>query len=154
HAPAGAPLFPGAPRRDHAAMARRKVLVLDVVGLTLDLLPHAPHLKEVASRGFVAPMDGVLPGVTCTAQATLLTGALPREHGVVANGWYFRELAEVALWRQSNALVQGSQLFQELAQATPPATVANLFGWFNMYSAATWSVTPRPHYPADGRKVA
>jgi predicted AlkP superfamily pyrophosphatase or phosphodiesterase len=134
-------------------MARRKVLVLDVVGLTLDLLPRAPNLKALAERGFAAPMDGVLPGVTCTAQATLLTGALPREHGVVGNGWYFRELAEVALWRQSNHLVQGSQLFEELARATPPVTVANLFGWFNMYSAATWSVTPRPHYPADGRKI-
>jgi predicted AlkP superfamily pyrophosphatase or phosphodiesterase len=98
-------------------------------------------------------MDGVLPGVTCTAQATLLTGGLPRDHGVVANGWYFRELAEVALWRQSNHLVQGHQLFEELAQRSPPVTVANLFGWFNMYSAATWSVTPRPHYPADGRKI-
>ncbi len=118
-------------------MARRKLLVLDVVGLTLDLLPHAPNLKELAGRGFVAPMDGVLPGVTCTAQATLLTGSRPRDHGIVANGWYFRELAEVALWRQSNALVQGSQLYEELARATPPATAANLFGWFNMYSAAT-----------------
>jgi predicted AlkP superfamily pyrophosphatase or phosphodiesterase len=98
-------------------------------------------------------MDGVLPGVTCTAQATLLTGGLPRDHGIVANGWYFRELAEVALWRQSNRLVQGRQLFDELASCTPPVTVANLFGWFNMYSAATWSVTPRPHYPADGRKI-
>ena len=134
-------------------MARRKVLVLDVVGLTLDLLPCAKNLKALAERGFAAPMDGVLPGVTCTAQATLLTGVLPREHGVVGNGWYFRELAEVALWRQSNHLVQGPQLFDELARCTPPVTVANLFGWFNMYSAATWSVTPRPHYPADGRKL-
>src|SRR5262252_5171829 len=87
--PEAAPLFPGARRRDHAEMARRKVLVLDVVGLTLDLLPRARNLKALAERGFAAPMDGVLPGVTCTAQATLLTGAPPREHGVVGNGWYF-----------------------------------------------------------------
>jgi predicted AlkP superfamily pyrophosphatase or phosphodiesterase len=134
-------------------MARRKVLVLDVVGLTLDLLPRAKNLKALAERGFAAPMDGVLPAVTCTAQATFWTGGLPRDHGVVGNGWYFRELAEVALWRQSNHLVQGRQLQYELAACTPPVTVANLFGWFNMYSAATWSVTPRPHYPADGRKI-
>src|SRR5262245_19552221 len=151
--PEVAPLSPGERRRDHAAMARRKVLVLDVVGLTLDLLPRAKNLKALAERGFAAPMDGVLPAVTCTAQATLWTGGLPRDHGVVGNGWYFRELAEVALWRQSNHLVQGKQLFDELAACTPPVTAANLFGWFNMYSAATWSVTPRPHYPADGRKI-
>jgi predicted AlkP superfamily pyrophosphatase or phosphodiesterase len=139
--------------RSCAAMPRRKLLVLDVVGLTLDLLPHAPRIAAVAREGFVAPMDGVLPGVTCTAQATLLTGVLPREHGVVANGWYFRDLAEIWLWRQSNHLVQGPKLLDELAALAPPVTTAKLFWWFNLYSAATWSVTPRPHYPADGRKL-
>lgn len=134
-------------------MAAKKLLVLDVVGLTLDLLPHAPRLSALAREGFVAPMDGVLPGVTCTAQATLLTGALPREHGIVANGWYFRDLAEVWLWRQSNHLVQGGKLLAELAGAQPPVTTANLFWWYNLHSRATIAVTPRPHYPADGRKL-
>ncbi len=135
------------------AMANRKLLVIDVVGLTLDLLPHAPRLAALAKEGFVAPMDGVLPAVTCTAQATLLTGALPRTHGIVANGWYFRDLAEVWLWRQSNHLVQGDKLLAELAVATPPTTTANLFWWFNLHSGATQSLTPRPLYPADGRKI-
>ncbi len=134
-------------------MAPKKLVVVDVVGLTLDLLPHAPRLAALAREGFVAPMDGVLPGVTCTAQATMLTGGLPRDHGIVGNGWYFRELAEVWLWRQSNHLVQGSKLWDELAALEPPMTTANLFGWFNLYSAATWSVTPRPHYGADGSKL-
>ncbi len=136
-----------------AEMVKRKLLVLDVVGLTLDLLPHAPALRRLAEEGWVAPMDGVLPGVTCTAQATLLTGALPRTHGIVANGWYFRDLAEVWLWRQSNHLVQGAKLLAELAASEPRVTTANLFWWFNLHSGATWSLTPRPHYPADGRKI-
>ena len=134
-------------------MTRQKLLVLDVVGLTRDLLRHAPRLHALAGRGFVAPMDGVLPAVTCTAQATLLTGALPRTHGVVGNGWYFREQAEVWLWRQSNHLVQGQPLLRELAELEPPPTTANLFWWFNFHSGATFAVTPRPHYPADGRKL-
>jgi predicted AlkP superfamily pyrophosphatase or phosphodiesterase len=138
---------------DHGRMARRKLLVLDVVGLTLDLLPHAPRLRALANEGFVAPMDGVFPAVTCTAQATFLTGGLPRDHGIVGNGWHFRELAETWLWRQSHALVQGRKLWEELAALAPPVTTANLFGWFNLYSAATVSVTPRPHYLADGRKI-
>jgi predicted AlkP superfamily pyrophosphatase or phosphodiesterase len=134
-------------------MARRKLLVLDVVGLTLDLLRHAPRLNALAAQGFVAPMDGVLPAVTCAAQATLLTGAPPRVHGIVGNGWYFREQAEVWLWRQSNHLVQGSPLLRELAERSPATTTANLFWWFNFHSGATFAVTPRPHYPADGRKL-
>ena len=52
----------------------------------------------------------VLPAVTCTAQATL-TGLLPREHGIVGNGWYFRDLAEVLFWQQSNRLVQGEMVW-------------------------------------------
>jgi predicted AlkP superfamily pyrophosphatase or phosphodiesterase len=35
----------------------------------------------------------------------------------------------------------------------PGFTCAKLFWWYNMYSSADWSVTPRPTYPADGRKI-
>ncbi len=31
-------------------------------------------------------------------------------------------------------------------------TCANCFWWFNMYSSVDYSITPRPMYPADGRK--
>jgi len=134
-------------------MTEPKLIVIDVVGLTPDLLTHAPRISALAAEGFMAPMDGVLPGLTCSAQATMLTGVLPREHGIVGNGWYFRDLSEVWLWRQSNHLVQGPKLPDELAARTPPVTVAKMFWWYNMYSAATWSLTPRPEYPADGRKI-
>jgi predicted AlkP superfamily pyrophosphatase or phosphodiesterase len=33
-------------------------------------------------------------------------------------------------------------------------TTAKMFWWYNMYSSADLSVTPRPLYPADGRKLA
>ncbi len=130
-----------------------KLLVIDAVGMTLGLLEHAPRLNDLARRGFIAPMDGVLPAVTSTVQATMLTGTLPREHGIVANGWYFRDLAEVWLWRQSNHLVQGSTLLHDLVHRPRPSKVAKMFWWFNMYSPAQISVTPRPQYPADGRKI-
>ena len=79
----------------------RPLLLLDIVGLTHQMLgPNTPHLQELATSGFARPMGTVLPAVTCSAQSTILTGTLPREHGVVANGWYFRDLAEVWLWRQ------------------------------------------------------
>lgn len=130
------------------------LVVIDVVGLTPALLgPHTPHLNALLADGFLAPLDGVFPAVTCTAQATMLTGTLPREHGVVANGWYFRDLAEVWLWRQSNHLVQAEQVWQALRKQVPGFTCAQTFWWFNMYADVDWSVTPRPIYPADGRKL-
>ncbi len=129
------------------------LLVLNVVGLTPELLPHAPRLSKLARDGFSTPLQPVLPAVTCSAQSTILTGAAPSEHGVVANGWYDRERAEVAFWKQANGLVSGEMVWDAARARDPRATSANLFWWFNMYGSATYSVTPRPAYPADGRKI-
>ncbi len=129
-----------------------RVLLLNVVGLTPELLAHTPRIAAVGADGFVAPMTPTLPAVTCSAQSSMLTGSLPREHGIVANGWYFRELAEIWLWRQSNHLVSGEKLW-DVARQRFGATTAQMFWWYNMYADVEWSATPRPVYPSDGRKI-
>ncbi|MFV1996076.1 MAG: alkaline phosphatase family protein, partial [Verrucomicrobiales bacterium] len=101
----------------------------------------------------MAHVEPILPAVTCTAQATYLTGAVPRTHGIVGNGWYDRELAEHQFWKQSNHLVHGRKIWEELRERDPDFTCAKIFWWFNMYSGVDYSITPRPLYPADGRKV-
>jgi predicted AlkP superfamily pyrophosphatase or phosphodiesterase len=131
----------------------RKLLLLDVVGLTPALLRHAPRLSALAKSGFVAPVRPVLPAVTCSAQSTMLTGLPPSGHGVVGNGWYFRGLGEVLFWRQSNGLVHGERLWDTARRIRPGTTCANLFWWFAMGASTDWTVTPRPAYPADGRKL-
>ncbi|MEU4563544.1 nucleotide pyrophosphatase/phosphodiesterase family protein [Actinoplanes sp. NPDC023936] len=129
-----------------------RLVVLDVVGLTPRLLAHMPRLRAVADRGFQAPLGTVLPAVTCSAQSTFLTGEPPSGHGIVGNGWYFRELGEVFLWRQHNALVGGEKLWQALRRRRPGSTVANVCWWYAMGADVDWTVTPRPIYFADGRK--
>jgi predicted AlkP superfamily pyrophosphatase or phosphodiesterase len=131
-----------------------RTVVLNVVGLTSSLLGDAtPNLTAFAAAGCMRPLATVLPAVTCTVQSSMVTGAPPREHGAVANGWYFRDLAEIWFWRQSNHLVTGEKIWDAAARRDPSFTCAKLFWWYNMYSSATWSVTPRPLYPADGRKL-
>jgi len=128
--------------------------VIDVVGLTPELLgPHTPNLNALARSGAVAPIRAVVPAVTCTAHATFLTGRLPREHGIVANGWYFRDLAQIMFWRQANQLVQGEKVWDTARARDASFTCAQMFWWYNMYANVEWSVTPRPIYPADGRKI-
>lgn len=128
--------------------------VINVVGLTPALLGQdTPHLNALARSGSSAPIRAVTPAVTCTAQATYLTGTLPRDHGIVANGWYFRDLAQVMLWKQSNHLVIGEKVWETARRRDAACTCATMFWWYNMYSSVNWSVTPRPIYPADGRKV-
>jgi len=131
----------------------RQTLVLDVVGLTPALLAHAPNLEALAAAGGLRPLTTVLPAVTTTVQSTFVTGLLPRDHGIVGNGWYFRDLAEVWLWRQSNRLVEGEKLWEAAKRRDPAFTCAKLFWWYNMYATADYTVTPRPMYPADGRKL-
>lgn len=132
----------------------RRTLVVLAVGLSPSMVgAHTPHLAALASRGGLRPLRTVTPAVTCTAQSTLLTGLAPDEHGVVANGWYFRDLAETAFWRQSNHLVAGEKVWEAGRARDASFTCAKMFWWYNMYSSADWSATPRPMYPADGRKI-
>ena len=128
--------------------------VINLVGLTSALLGEdTPNLNALRRDGTAAPIRAVVPAVTCTAQATYLTGTLPRDHGIVGNGWYFRDLAQVLFWRQNNGLIQGEKVWDSARRRDPSFTCANMFWWFNMYSSVDWSVTPRPIYPADGRKI-
>jgi predicted AlkP superfamily pyrophosphatase or phosphodiesterase len=129
------------------------VVVIDVVGLTPDLLQHMPRVRALGDNGFTAPLGTILPAVTCSVQSTLLTGALPSEHGIVGNGWYFRDLSEVWLWRQSNRLVGGDKLWDAARRELgDDLKVANCFWWYAMGAATDVIVTPRPIYYADGRK--
>ena len=129
------------------------LVVLDVAGLTPRLLAHMPRLAALArDGGWQAELSPVLPAVTCSMQATLLTGALPSEHGIVGNGWYFRGLGEVLLWRQHNALVGGDKIWDAARRRYPGYTVANVCWWYAMGARVDWTVTPRPVYHADGRK--
>jgi predicted AlkP superfamily pyrophosphatase or phosphodiesterase len=133
------------------------LVLINAVGLTPRLLEFAPRLKAVAAAGWVANMPEVLPAVTCTAQATILTGKLPREHGVVANGWLFRDTNEVRFWQQSNRLIEAEPLYatarDRAKERGRPFKSAKLFWWFNQGAAVDISVTPKPWYGVDGNKV-
>jgi predicted AlkP superfamily pyrophosphatase or phosphodiesterase len=102
-------------------------------------------------------MPEVLPAVTCTAQATMLTGTLPNRHGVVANGWLFRDTNEVRFWQQSNRLIQAEPLYATARRRAKERgrsfTSAKLFWWFNQGAAVDIAVTPKPWYGIDGNKV-
>ncbi|MEM8892638.1 MAG: nucleotide pyrophosphatase/phosphodiesterase family protein [Bacteroidota bacterium] len=132
----------------------KRTVVVNIVGLCENLIgKHTPFLSELLKENSLTYIKPVIPAVTTTAQTTYLTGKYPEEHGIVANGWYFEEEAEVKLWRQSNRLVKGEKIWEKARSINPSFTCANLFWWYNMYSSVDYSVTPRPMYPSDGRKI-
>ena len=78
----------------------------------------------------------------------MLTGLSPRDHGIVANGWYWRDTNEVRFWIPSNQLMSGERIWE-----AHQGTTAVLFWRFNMATGASVSIAERPAYPADGRKI-
>lgn len=132
----------------------KPVLVILAVGLSPSMVgEHTPNLRKLVARGGLRPLTTVTPAVTCSVQGTLLTGELPSGHGAVANGWYDRQRAEIGFWKQSNHLLSGEKIWEAGRRLDASYTCAKMFWWYNMYSSADWSATPRPQYPANGRKI-
>jgi predicted AlkP superfamily pyrophosphatase or phosphodiesterase len=131
-----------------------RVAVINVVGLTAAMIDsNMPHLAAFAARHRLIQIQPTFPAVTCTAQATYLTGTTPAKHGIVGNGWFDRALAEIHFWKQSNRLVVGRKVWDEIRDCVRGFTVANIFWWFNMYSSVDYAITPRPIYRCNGKKV-
>lgn len=131
-----------------------RTVVINIVGLTRNLIgDHTPAIFDFAEKNRLQDIRPAFPAVTCTAQANYATGKRPSEHGIVGNGWYNSDLAEVHFWKQPEQLIQAPKVWDTLKEEVPGFTSAKSFWWYNMCSSADYSVTPRPSYPADGRKV-
>jgi predicted AlkP superfamily pyrophosphatase or phosphodiesterase len=131
-----------------------KTVVINIVGLSSNLIgEHMPFLKSYIAARHLQTIRPMLPAVTTSVQSTYVTGKWPSQHGIVGNGWYDGEDCEVKFWKQSNKLVQAEKIWDWAKQQDPTFTCANQFWWYNMYSTVDYSVTPRPNYLADGRKM-
>jgi predicted AlkP superfamily pyrophosphatase or phosphodiesterase len=131
-----------------------KTVVIDIVGLSTAVIgEHTPFLKKYIAQKNLTTIEPLLPAVTTAVQSAYLTGKYPAENGIVGNGWYDRIDSEVKFWKQSNKLVAGDKIWDKAKKENPSFTSSMMFWWYNMYSTADYSVTPRPNYLADGRKM-
>ena len=131
------------------------VALLNLVGLSPALIgEHTPTIAAFARRsGGVRTLRPTLPALTTTVQSSMFTGVEPNQHGIVANGWFNREQQEVQFWKQSNRLVEAEKVWETARKRDPSFTCANICCWYAMYSSCDVTVTPRPIYCADGRKI-
>jgi len=100
-------------------------------------------------------------------QATFLTGEPPARHGIIANGLYFPDTAEVRFWEQSAHLVGAPRIWDLPARSAecgvrserrktasrrhPKPKVAMLFWQHSLYGTADIILTPKPiHAPGGG----
>jgi predicted AlkP superfamily pyrophosphatase or phosphodiesterase len=132
----------------------QKTVVIDIVGLSERLLgQYTPFLDGYISGKKKSKIKPPFPAVTTTSQSVYLTGKYPNSHGIVGNGWYDNIDSEVKFWKQSNKLVGDEKIWDAARRKDPKFTCANMFWWYNMYSTADYSVTPRPQYHSDGVKM-
>jgi hypothetical protein len=135
-----------------------------VAGLDDALLRKAPGLPTLSSLPHRGVYEPALPAVTCTAQATLTTGAAADRHGIVCNGLFthrFPDLrphldltshadarVQVSFWEQSNTLLEAARFWKNLGKK-----VAMLFWQNSMRGAADVVLTPKPTHTADGKTL-
>ncbi len=132
----------------------KRIAVIDIVGLSTSIIgTNTPNIQKFIDQHKLFNIKPVLPALTTSAQTTYLTGLHPKDHGIVGNGWYDHDDAEIKFWKQSNNLVQGETVWQTAKKRDPQFTCAQMFWWYNMYNQADFSATPRPNYLADGRKI-
>jgi predicted AlkP superfamily pyrophosphatase or phosphodiesterase len=138
-------------------MEIQPLVLINTVGLTRRLLGLAPRLSALAENGWTRSLTEILPAVTCSTQASLLTGKTPEHHGIVGNGWLFRDTGEIRFWQQSNALLQAEPVYATASHRARERGgrfhAAKLFWWFNQGAAVDFGVTPKPYYGADGNKA-
>jgi predicted AlkP superfamily pyrophosphatase or phosphodiesterase len=132
----------------------QKTVVLDIVGLSTSVIgEHTPFLQKFIAKNQLTHIKPAFPAVTTTSQSCYITGKNPDVHGIVGNGWYDHEANEMKFWKQSNKLVYAEKIWEAARRKNPDFTVSKMFWWYNMYSSADFSATPRPQYHSDGVKV-
>ena len=128
----------------------KSTVILTIPGLRPSDVDHMPRLKQLMAHGSQLSLTTSFPAVTWPAQANLLTGKLPNEHGVVANGFYWRESQEVEMWTAWNEKIQAPQIWDILHETDDPQTSMAWFPMLSKGSGADWICMPAPIHNPDG----
>jgi hypothetical protein len=126
------------------------VILLSIPGLRAKDLSLMPKLTELTRSGDRAPLVPSFPAVTWPVQSNMLTGKLPRQHGVIANGFYWREERKVEMWTAWNDKIQAPQIWDILHQHNPQLTSAVWFPMLSKGCGADYICMPAPIHNPDG----
>jgi predicted AlkP superfamily pyrophosphatase or phosphodiesterase len=129
----------------------KHLIVVDIAGLEPRLISEdrTPNICSLSAKGELARVRPVFPAVTCTSQASMLSGTYPRQHGIISNGLYDRQTHTVSFWEQSSSLVQAEKVWDIAKRGGSGRTTAALFWQNTMYADADIVLTPRPLHMED-----
>ncbi|HEV3416476.1 MAG TPA: nucleotide pyrophosphatase/phosphodiesterase family protein [Pirellulales bacterium] len=126
------------------------VVLLSVPGLRDKDLAAMPNLRGLVAAGDRAALVPSFPCVTCSVQVNMTTGKPPAEHGVVANGFYWRDKRQVEMWTAGNDVIRGPQIWDVLRQHDAELRCAVWFPLLSKGAGADWICTPAPIHNPDG----
>ncbi len=126
------------------------VVLLSIPGLREKDVAEMRNLKELMAGGEIAELTPSFPCVTCPVQANMTTGRLPHKHGVVANGFYWRQRQEVEMWTASNDCIERPQIWDFLSQHDHDLSSAAWFAMHVKQCEAEHACTPAPIHNPDG----
>jgi predicted AlkP superfamily pyrophosphatase or phosphodiesterase len=128
----------------------RPVVLLSVPGLREKDVAIMRHLRALTAGGEISQLAPSFPCVTCPVQAAMTTGKPANRHGVVANGFYWRERRAVEMWTSPSECIGQPQIWDFLEQHNPDARSAV---WFPLHSKGCetdFVCTPAPIHNPDG----
>ena len=125
-------------------------ILLSLPGLRRGDLDHMPRTRQRIEAGDRRPLKPHAPCVTWPVQANVITGKLPRDHGVVANGFYWRDRHEVEMWTAGNEVIEAPQIWDRLHELDPPRRSAVWFPMLSKRCGADYVCMPAPVHHPDG----
>jgi predicted AlkP superfamily pyrophosphatase or phosphodiesterase len=127
-----------------------RVVLLSIPGLRARDIAAMANLSAISSAGEQATLVPSFPCVTCPVQAAMTTGVRPAEHGVIANGFYWRDNREIEMWTAWNDCIQRPQIWDRLHERDPSITSAVWFALHSKGCGADYICTPAPIHNPDG----
>ncbi len=126
------------------------VILLSIPGLREQDVALMENLKALTAGGELANLVPGFPCVTCPVQAAMTTGKRPREHGVVANGFYWRDRQQVEMWTSPADCIESPQIWDILSHHSAALTSAVWFPLHSKECPADYVCTPAPVHNPDG----
>ena len=126
------------------------VVLLSVPGLRRQDLAAMSNLSSLVASGGAAPLVPSFPCVTWPVQANMLTGKLPNQHGVVANGFYWPDEHQVEMWTAGNDTITAPQIWDILHQHDTQLSSAVWFPMLSKGCGAEYVCMPAPVHNPDG----
>lgn len=128
----------------------KHLIFLSVPALRHSDLALMPNLSQLFQQTDARRIQHSFPAVTWPSQAAVLTGKLPEQTGVTANGFYWRENHQVEMWTAWNEVIQSPQLWDSLRALDPKLTSLAWFPMLSKGSSADFVCMPAPIHKPDG----